>query len=433
MPGSTSITIPTTSSNTYTDTQTISKDTDAEFVALKLINQSDAANTTGKVSLEFDLDTSGTSGTAVDSGKITVVKEQSFTDTASTQDSTMEFYTSSDGTITKVCEMTSGSHLEIQGGLKIGMGDITYDAALPSLKQLFIKSTSSGTQPNSQYGWWIGTENSAGSSSNNLYFSIQGSNGAFAGAPAYIDNVWNEATWKMNFTGQHRCFIQNELTDMIGLIVSSTGNYVNIDNSLLPTINESLPICMLSHLHNDKSVFGVVSEKEDTNTTRTYKPSNFVSVIKKTNTNERRYHINSLGEGGLWITNKNGNTIENGDYITTSTIPGYGQKQTTEQLCNYTVAKITCDCNFSTTPIPKKKVKVTGSDTTQQLDLDESGNIQLEDDLDSDNNQQLVSPFDTRFLLENGTQITQSEYTTRLSNEENVYIACFVGCTYHCG
>ena len=34
----------------------------------------------------------------------------------------------------------------------------------------------------------------------------------------------------MNFTGQHRCFIQNELSDMIGLIVSSSGNYINIDN-----------------------------------------------------------------------------------------------------------------------------------------------------------------------------------------------------------
>ena len=30
-------------------------------------------------------------------------------------------------------------------------------------------------------------------------------------------------------------------------------------------------------------------------------------------------------------------------------------------------------------------------------------------------------------------EITETEYTTRLTNNESVYIACFVGCTYHCG
>jgi hypothetical protein len=223
---------------------------------------------------------------------------------------------------------------------------------------------------------------------------------------------------------------------MNGLIVSSTGRYINLDNTIQPKINESLPLCEISSTTNDKKVFGVVSGLEDNNNDRTYSTGNLTSTYPKTNINEQRYYINSVGEGGVWITNKNGPTIENGDYITTSTIPGYGQKQTTEQLCNYTVAKITCDCNFSITPSPKKKVKVTGSDTSQQLDLDESGNIQFENDLDSEGNLQNELPFETRFLLEDGTQITQSEYTTRLNNEENeenVYIACFVGCTYHCG
>ena len=49
------------------------------------------------------------------------------------------------------------------------------------------------------------------------------------------------------------------------------------------------------------------------------------------------------------------------------------------------------------------------------------------------NNQQMVYPLDTRFLQADGTQITESDYTTRLGNGESVYIACFVGCTYHCG
>ena len=62
--------------------------------------------------------------------------------------------------------------------------------------------------------------------------------------------------------------------------------------------------------------------------------------------NDERVIINSLGEGGIWVTNLNGN-LENGDYITTSTAAGLGQKQDDDLLHNYTVAKITQDCDFS--------------------------------------------------------------------------------------
>ena len=55
--------------------------------------------------------------------------------------------------------------------------------------------------------------------------------------------------------------------------------------------------------------------------------------------------VNSLGEGGIWVCNSNGN-IENGDYITSSDYLGYGEKQDEIFLCNYTVAKSTMDCDF---------------------------------------------------------------------------------------
>ena len=45
----------------------------------------------------------------------------------------------------------------------------------------------------------------------------------------------------------------------------------------------------------------------------------------------------------------------------------------------------------------------------------------------------MVYKYDTRFLLSDGTQITESEYNTKLAANEDVYIACFLGCTYHCG
>lgn len=71
----------------------------------------------------------------------------------------------------------------------------------------------------------------------------------------------------------------------------------------------------------------------------------------------------------------------------------------------------------------------------QVLQTDGSGNLSWMDaqPLDSDNNQQMVYPYETRFLSSDGTEITLDEYNTQNSNNEDVYIACFVGCTYHCG
>jgi hypothetical protein len=97
------------SSSDFTDTVTISKDQDSEFTALKLKNQSDSSDTTGRVSLEFDLEDA--SGTEVDAAKIMVVKDQSFTSTGSTQDASMEIWTSLNGTMTKRVIIGAGGEL----------------------------------------------------------------------------------------------------------------------------------------------------------------------------------------------------------------------------------------------------------------------------------------------------------------------------------
>ena len=62
-------------------------------------------------------------------------------------------------------------------------------------------------------------------------------------------------------------------------------------------------------------------------------------------------------------------------------------KQTDDLLHNYTVAKITCDCDFSTTKIVKQKLKVISTtdasgNTTTEIDYDANGDVQYEDDLD---------------------------------------------------
>lgn len=266
--------------------------------------------------------------------------------------------------------------------------------------------------------------------------------GAISSHTDFTEMAWlqgNVDVDALDFTGQHKNLMnQNIDTTKVGLIVSATNNHINLDNSVTSTINESLPYCVLANTDNDKKVFGVISNKEDTNTSREYSTGRFVSAYKKTNTNEQRLFINSVGEGSIWVCNKNG-TLDNGDYITSTTVTGYGGKQSDDILHNYTVAKITRDCDFSLTKIVKQKLKVitsTDSDgnTTTSIDYDANGDVQYEDDLDETGNQQMVYPLETRFLQADGTQLTdEAEYNTRLGNGEEVYIACFVGCTYHCG
>ena len=239
----------------------------------------------------------------------------------------------------------------------------------------------------------------------------------------------------VTFTGQHRNLCNSNIdSSNIGLIVSSSGKFVNLDNSLEASINESLPIVQLSAIENDIKVFGVLCDKEDLNNNRNFASGNFVSVMDKTNQNEQRMFVNSLGEGAIWVSNKNG-LIENGDFITSSNIKGYGVKQlrngnTDNFLTNYTVAKITCDCKFSLTKVPKTIVKTINN----EIQYDTNGDIVFINEVDSLGNQQLIYPLQTRFIDSLGNQLQdETDYNNRLNNGEMVYIACFVGCTYHCG
>lgn len=164
---------------------------------------------------------------------------------------------------------------------------------------------------------------------------------------------------------------------------------------------------------------------------------------------DEQIFINSLGEGGIWIVNSNG-TLESGDFITTSDVPGYGMKQNDDILHNYTVAKITMKCDFNPISKPKKRVvqreelvisyldennNVTTEEKahsmTEKMEymnvLDEHGQLQWED------TEETEKAYRVRYLLPDGTQISEEEYMTKALTNEEVYIAAFVGCTYHCG
>ena len=191
------------------------------------------------------------------------------------------------------------------------------------------------------------------------------------------------------FTGQHAVVmdkpeIQQNLDDYVGLIISSndTGctsyyngvKYTGIDAI---RINESLPNCKLSDTDNDKAVYGVITNQKNDE----YFDDSGNPMYDNTDDGfDRqlfdRVRVNSVGEGSIWVTNINGN-IENGDYITSSIIPGYGKKQNDDILHSYTVGKSIMSCDFS---------------------------------------------------------LTSTRYKTKtIEFNGETYIAAFIGCTYHCG
>jgi hypothetical protein len=169
---------------------------------------------------------------------------------------------------------------------------------------------------------------------------------------------------QMNFTGQHRTFIKDipftRAEELEGLIVSADNNkYIKMSGSIemgsnAITTNESLPVVSLSTKANDKKCFGVISASEDPEE-RSDAYGSFVTPYEK-ELGDTRVYINSVGEGAMWVVNTAG-PLESGDYITTSNVAGYGQRQESDSLKNYTVAKITMDCDFMPATQPIQIIK----------------------------------------------------------------------------
>jgi hypothetical protein len=302
----------------------------------------------------------------------------------------------------------------------------------------------------------------------------------------YLDQ--NGGNVRMNFTGQHRTFVNGipftEAPNKEGLIVCANNDtYIKMSDGIAYgsnaiTINECLPVVSLSQRMCDKTCFGVISSSEDPEA-REEATGAFVSIIDK-ELGDTRIFINSVGEGGVWIVNMNG-TLESGDYITTSNVSGYGMKQDDDLLHNYTVAKITMNCDFNPNLQKVKRIKKkltdvkywihisnttvskeeydklqpeyrriikgeNGDDIYQtndrtewtrdpieenldtfteirnelQNDLDEYGQIQWEDDPSG----ATEKAYKIRYLDASGVETDEANA---------VHKAAFVGCTYHCG
>jgi len=221
----------------------------------------------------------------------------------------------------------------------------------------------------------------------------------------------------LSFTGQHICFPEGPMGQ--GLVVSANKNkYVSLNGSLTTGTraiksSEALPVVSLSNVANDRSVFGVVDHFEQSGTTRS-QTSGATVIRQDKESGDNRVIVNSLGEGALWVANTNGNVVS-GDYVTTSHLPGYAQRQDDDIVRSCTVAKSTMDCDFEPEKLP---VQVILKDDDGNNVLDSYGRLQW---MDTDRTE---PEYRIRYLDVSGVPTDEANA---------VHKAAYVGCTYHCG
>ncbi|MDB4337468.1 hypothetical protein OAA09_00460 [bacterium] len=169
-----------------------------------------------------------------------------------------------------------------------------------------------------------GPDAEASMTTNNTFIFFQDGNGDIVGR-LRSDSGGGGVALSASFTGAHVTVMPSEDFE-IGLIVESTGvlwaNHVG-------SVSTALPSVVLSSKDNSKNVYGVISEKDSHR-----------GMQKRWGVPEGKsqVYVNGLGEGKVWVTNRSGD-LANGDYITTSEVPGHGMKQSDDILRNYTVGK----------------------------------------------------------------------------------------------
>ena len=180
------------------------------------------------------------------------------------------------------------------------------------------------------------------------------------------------------------------------------------------TTNESLPVVSISNVVSDKRCFGVISASEDPET-RQDRHGNIFSVFVKEK-GDTRVFINSVGEGAIWVTDMNG-ALESGDYITTSNIAGYGQKQDSDSLKNYTVAKITMDCDFEPATQPIQRIK-----QSNVVETHYTGLVQVAKSVPHEFVTTVVSADDAWSNVSiSPSDVTYAEWSNLESNVQNTY------------
>ena len=231
------------------------------------------------------------------------------------------------------------------------------------------------------------------SSSGKLILSSQGSYN-------YTAILSGNGTWS-SFTGAHNSKSETNESIESGMIVSSTGKYIGEKR-----IDNSLPYIRKTTTAYDKSCYGVLKSIDPVE-----------EDLEDFYIGEQQYTINAIGEGAIWVTNING-SLESGDYITSSNIAGYGQKQDSEFLANYTVAKITAECDFNPVTQPIKIINQELQNVNYWVKTEYIGvSTDIYEQIDEDKRRIIIET-----VYENDTNvISAEEYSNLESNVQSEY------------
>ena len=206
-----------------------------------------------------------------------------------------------------------------------------------------VYGTASGTSGVGVYGYasatgavtnYGGSFQAAGNGGFGVYAVASGTSGCgvYAEGKGYDFYAGGTGTNYGPFTGAHEVQFDAGFPSgpKPGLIVVTAGSSkVRRDESGQVSISSTLPTVRLADRPNAKAVFGVLVREMPLPEGHWYKSA----------AAERFGVVNALGEGRVWVCSAAG-PIEMGDYITTSAVPGYGQKQADDLQHTYTVSKV---------------------------------------------------------------------------------------------
>ena len=152
------------------------------------------------------------------------------------------------------------------------------------------------------------------------------------------------------FTGSHIVYSSTDI-DVGDIVVSIDAWSVDYNNSLIHvakanTSCDKRVLGVVSYMSNDltKNLYNnkLICDIKETDKVGTYeysiKKEYAPYIINMIDGGYKEILVNALGEGSINVCNKNG-SIENGDYICSSTVDGKGELQVDDTLHNYTVAK----------------------------------------------------------------------------------------------
>jgi hypothetical protein len=202
-----------------------------------------------------------------------------------------------------------------------------------------------GNRSNALVSWnmYLGPTRARGSSDYaDLY--LQSANNALT---RFTDRFW---PGMFDFTGQHRCAFDAAPGLYVGAIVVATGRYRDLTGESQVSIDEAVPVVELCTRCDDPRIFGVVSAFEDpADPQREFRLGNMGFITAKGHDGkDTRVVVNAVGEGAIWVCDAGG-PLRNGDLVTScdAAFGGLGMRQASPQVLNSTVAKITCDCDFT--------------------------------------------------------------------------------------